>query len=756
MRKKFYGPWILLFVLTGFVFSQEQKPIDLIVVMDTSSSVYDSYHQVTEYAIGPLLKEFLRIGDTFHLISFSGAPRTELSRRIESTGDVETIIGRMLLMYPLDPYSDILATLEYVSRYLGDLPDVRPKTVIFISDGIQNPPPGSPYKQFTNAEVLAKINETANRLKGNGWTFNFVHLPLQGPAVSPVKVGGTTESAKTSSVTGKSTSGAIPSPAPSTTERSQPPATAEGKGSADSGPGNNVDVSKKVADSLNAPTVEWKGPDSAGEVATSLGALTVVFPQDLGKKTYQFTIPLRIYNPSPSKVYVETKAVLVDGIDRMVRRSFRELDPRTDGELQLQVELPNTYTLGAHHITVEPILSGNLRFSPSQGTMGLVLVESPVFRFIASILPFALFLIGLILAAILVLVILLISRRLHRAPNRAVQEATATVTGPSVTTSSRPVGSRSGAPASGVGATAMGAGTAVASSQAVVTPASPMVKGSLVGTGASAMGAEAGVSAGATGQGAALSGRIEPGAGIARANTAETVSRGGRDDHTAREAYAPSVRSSTLSPGPSSPAFGEPHAEALKDTSAKEGADLLAQFASRQKSGIELPLSTDVKRSQEPEKGPVLGARSSVDLKGETTLKVSEPLPYEVKKSDGRIMLSLFVEDQNTAIGRRNVHLLKAGHTLSLGGGRSDFLIFLVPIPQRIADIRFDGERCILVPRRPEFFPDNGSEPIVDCVNKTIRLVSQKGYELKIRLERFRDPLDTLNKFLHSIENPGR
>jgi hypothetical protein len=82
-------------------------------------------------------------------------------------------------------------------------------------------------------------------------------------------------------------------------------------------------------------------------------------------------------------------------------------------------------------------------------------------------------------------------------------------------------------------------------------------------------------------------------------------------------------------------------------------------------------------------------------------------------------------------------------------------LIFLVPLPQRIADIRFDGERCILIPHRPEFFPDNGSEPIVDCVNQTIRLISQKGYELKIRLERYRDPLDTLNKFLHSIESPG-
>jgi hypothetical protein len=190
------------------------------------------------------------------------------------------------------------------------------------------------------------------------------------------------------------------------------------------------------------------------------------------------------------------------------------------------------------------------------------------------------------------------------------------------------------------------------------------------------------------------------------------------------------------------------------DTSAKESADLLAQFASRQKTTSEPSLSTDIQKLRPPQTQVVSVPGQSLSLKG-TATTASELIPYEVKKSDARIMLSLFVEDQNTAIGRRNVHLLKAGHTLSLGGGRSDFLIFLVPIPHRIADIRFDGERCILIPHRPEFFPDNSSEPIVDCVNKTIRLISQKGYELKLRLERYRDPLDTLNKFLHSIENPG-
>jgi hypothetical protein len=118
-------------------------------------------------------------------------------------------------------------------------------------------------------------------------------------------------------------------------------------------------------------------------------------------------------------------------------------------------------------------------------------------------------------------------------------------------------------------------------------------------------------------------------------------------------------------------------------------------------------------------------------------------------------MLSLFVEDQNTAIGRRNIHVVKEGYTFSIGGGKSDFLIFLVPIPPHIADVRFDGRQCTLIPRKPQFFPDTGSEPIVDCIGKTIRVMSERGYELFIRIEQYEDPLKALNRLLNSVKMTG-
>jgi hypothetical protein len=122
---------------------------------------------------------------------------------------------------------------------------------------------------------------------------------------------------------------------------------------------------------------------------------------------------------------------------------------------------------------------------------------------------------------------------------------------------------------------------------------------------------------------------------------------------------------------------------------------------------------------------------------------------------DGRpLMLRLFVEDQNTFIGKRNIHQVKQGFTFTIGGGKSDFLIFLVPLPPRIAELRYEDKHCILIPRKGRYFPDIGSEPVRDCIGKTIRIISDKNYEIHMRLDWYEDPLIKLNTLLRSISVP--
>ena len=119
------------------------------------------------------------------------------------------------------------------------------------------------------------------------------------------------------------------------------------------------------------------------------------------------------------------------------------------------------------------------------------------------------------------------------------------------------------------------------------------------------------------------------------------------------------------------------------------------------------------------------------------------------------LILNLYVEDQNTAIGRRNIHNLKSGYSLTIGGGKSDFLIFLVPMPSAIGEIRRDSGRCTFIPRKPKYFPELGSKELTDCIGKTIRVVSDKNYELRMKFEQYEDPLEKLNSLLNSLKVPG-
>ena len=117
-------------------------------------------------------------------------------------------------------------------------------------------------------------------------------------------------------------------------------------------------------------------------------------------------------------------------------------------------------------------------------------------------------------------------------------------------------------------------------------------------------------------------------------------------------------------------------------------------------------------------------------------------------------MLNIFVEEQNTAIGRRNIHALKKGATYSVGGGNSDFLIFLVHFPPRLGRLYFDGTNCTFTPLRKEYFPDIGSAQVSECIGKPIRIISDKNYEVFFHFEPYKDPLIEMNQLLNSIRVP--
>lgn len=129
--------------------------------------------------------------------------------------------------------------------------------------------------------------------------------------------------------------------------------------------------------------------------------------------------------------------------------------------------------------------------------------------------------------------------------------------------------------------------------------------------------------------------------------------------------------------------------------------------------------------------------------------RAGESVPIRENRS---AMIELFVSNQNTAIGRRNVHRMKAGSHLTLGGGTSSFLVFLVRFPSRIAEVRFDGIQCSLAILKPEYFPYEDEVVIENCINREITIVSDHGYEVSFKLREFEDPVERLNRMLTSIK----
>ena len=451
-----------------------QAPVDLVLVLDTSTGMTSSYNNVNNYLTGPFLTEFLRIGDTFHLITFSSSPRIDISRRISGIGDVETIIGRMLIQYPVEIGSNAGSAISFAEQYITTLPN-RSKKIVLITNN--------------NTAVNNQVTAARGRLSSRNTTIDYIQ-------VNPGQ------------------------------------------------PLTNLPTSNRTSDGTSAETAAGAGTAAAGTAQAGAGGRT-------GTGT-----------GSGDRISTET-GEQGDGTER-------DPDEITEG------------------------LEGSEEGEEGDQTSSLVQGENEGSGSALS-LPF---IIGIIILILLILGLLffLLTRRLSSSPNRVMSD----------------------------------------------------------------------------------------------------------------------VASSGSSQGDSS---FEDHSKDLASYAAGQSRQRTTPYDNRP---------------------------SALDSGKPVVINPSGPL-----------LLNLYVNDQSTSIGKRNIHSLKSGYNLSVGGGKADdFLIFLVPIPSNIGEIRRNGSQLSFVVKKQKYFPDVSGE-VKDCINKTIRIVSDKNYEMRFRFEMYEDPLLALNRLLHSVKVPG-
>ena len=117
--------------------------VDLIVMVDTSASMLPYFDDLMTYLVQDLLVDRLHRGDTFHLLSFDSTPEVEIALEINSAEAANRAYGRIQLLHALGRYTDLVAALQFLSKYAKELPETNPKQIILITDGVNDPPPGS-------------------------------------------------------------------------------------------------------------------------------------------------------------------------------------------------------------------------------------------------------------------------------------------------------------------------------------------------------------------------------------------------------------------------------------------------------------------------------------------------------------------------------------------------------------------------------------------------------------------------------------
>ncbi|TFG84712.1 MAG: VWA domain-containing protein [Spirochaetales bacterium] len=635
-----------------------QERVDLVVLLDSSQSMFPYYNQVVDFVISGALKEYMRFGDTFHLLSFSDITQVEIAQSLRTEDDVKSALARLYLLYPLGRSTDLIFALRNIYQYVSDLPEASSKHIILITDGMHSPLAGSPYADYSADAVRAEIERVVGKVKERGWTMRIVRVPFT--------TAGSTAGGAAASATGEATG-------------------APGAG----------DYLSDVANALGVGVTDFDPDNAAGALDGSVALIRIDYPDDLGRVDSAFRLPLALSNPSAMDVNLELLSILLpDGRDILKDKIFVTIGAGKSASVNAPILLLDDLPEGVQSLSVEPRFADGTRISPARGQVRIELKRSILAAFFRNTVRAGLFFGLLALTLIALIFAFRYVRSVHRRADAPVVDA-------------------------------------VIDSQAT-----------------------------------AASYRPRTGVLDAAASTLAGASRPDNRNAAALLAAAESSRHGSSNPASASLRAGS---ESVKAAHILEAAR--AESQGERPAGVAL-LAASSRQASERNTSDVLSSWSSGDTEATRraavlNLKAAEQQALRLAHASrpayqytsktirpGAARFEFHVYNQNTNIGRRNIGTLHAGGKKSIGGGSSDFLVFLLPVPRRIADIYYDGLNITIVPVRPEFFPDCDG-PITDCLGQDVRVVNTRGKELIIHFKRYVPPLERLNRLLHCIETPG-
>jgi hypothetical protein len=347
----------LMLILSPSLYSEGK---DLIVLLDTSESLFDYYGALKRVFFSEAISNHLQFGDSFHLVSFQDSPSPEISQNINSNADIEAITRRFNQLLPLGAHTDIVSALDYMVDYTNELSPNVPKTIIIITDARHEPPESSPH-QLLGSELEEKVGSQVNYLTGQGYE---VRLLLINPPI-----GNEEDENGILAFTEDNTTGLITS------------------------------ITGK-----DLPIIEFN-PDDETWTNQVLGDPVVYWPKDLVQLHLRDQFPLKIENIADEAISFEIIGLTFNGQEILFEDYKVNIAAQEARSFNLQVEFPTDYPLDESTATMRLLVDGTVRPSPLSADVNVLLKEG------TSIWVSDLTIIIIVIAIVLiVLLVLLISR----------------------------------------------------------------------------------------------------------------------------------------------------------------------------------------------------------------------------------------------------------------------------------------------------------------------------------------------------------
>ena len=741
-----------------------QEAADVVVLMDTSGTVLPYYEVINKRVLQSIISKFVRIGDSFHLISFSAVPHYEMSQKINTEADLSRVVSRFMLLYQLGQSADFLSGINFAGQYMTQLPSQQAKILIVISDGIFNPPASSPYRNYSGEQVKTELAKISASIRSKGWKVYYVKLPFPSDAVIK-DLDGAFYAGKLDAVGSLDRSGVDSTVTASGTASANTGSASSGQKGYASDAGANTQ-SKTTAGTNGQTTGNAQTANATdGSAGTAAGRVDLVGRTDntattSGTNTAQrvgdsfttagsttgaaSTQPQTGSTGESNAAGQSTEDTAVSGTD--ANSSGQERKEYTD------VSQAFTENLGIQPSIIPE--EGGVEFSDTAFPIPQIIfperietagstAELPLTFVNEAAEPVEVQLQSISLGSNGEVQKQRLENIIVRVPPEGKSELAIRIALPD---SLRSEGQRY----TDIRLDLAQQDKTFSQAAVVLLTVKPtfiqsLLRGNLLWIALAVLililillliifmirrrtSEPVKYAARAIGQQSDLKQQND---------TAQQTdfNRNRHETLTASQAkYYPEQIGSKADPRDTLNAFGAKTAGATKTETAAQFDHLLQERTRTAEGRFALLNSAESHIDRRP------GLNHSY-YSGRTSTKPSQ---------SG--MTELFVYNQTTLIGKRNIHMMKSGTRLSIGGSKSDdFLIFLVPFPANLAQVQYDGNDYRVSILKPEYFPYETSNTIYPCIGRDITAVSKKGYHVTFTFRGYEDPMIRLNTILTSI-----